>query len=330
MKTYNYNFYTKIRSWFDRSSPLYATRLALLISVFLSFAGIYLGTSLDSLAVQTNGLISAVDILYSFIFITAVRQSMKSPDYAFNYGYGKYESLFLLGAGGVLSGILSFTLYDTIVHFGDSTKYVGNRNILIAFSMLSAIIMLTMHRIQKKAAKVHKIPSLEYDAALWKVDTIVEFGVILNLIIGYAFDEFGLRNVAKYIDSTTAIILVSYALIIPLKGARTAFNQLLDRTVDEEIQFNLLSVVAENINRFCEFKAMHTRQSGKDLFIELDVIMPFDYSIEQKYELEKTIQKSIKEKYPNSIPRLYVIPCNRECIKDGRCTCPVRGKGEIN
>ncbi len=329
MKIYNYNLSTKSRKIFDSNSPLFATRISIVVSVVFSIVGIYLGITEDSLAVQINGLISAVDILYSFIFITAVKQSMKSPDYAFNYGYGKYESLFLLGAGSMLTAILSFTLYDTVIHFSASGKLVGNRFLLIGFSAVSAIVMLFMHFLQKKAALKHKMPSLEYDAQIWRVDSIIEFGVIGNLLLGLLLEKLGYSLAAKYIDSSSAIMLVGYALVFPIRGAKAAFNQLLDRTADEDIQFNLLAVIAENINNFCEFKAMHTRQSGKDLFIELDVVMPYDFTMEQKYEVEQKISSSIKEKYSNSIPRLYVIPCQKDCIIDGKCTCPVKNRGGL-
>lgn len=329
MVTYRYNIINKIISWFDPKSPIFTARLSMLISALLSIWGITLGVREGSLAVQTNGFLSAVDILYSFIFIAAVRQSMRNPDYTFNYGYGKYESLFLLGAGSMLTGLLGFTLYDTILHYGDSTKLVGNRLLLIGFSVASALIMLVMHNLQYKAAKKYKLPALEFDAKMWRVDTIVEFGVIINLIIGYILENSDYSVFAKYIDSSTAIVLVAYALIFPIKGAKSAFNQLLDRTVDDEIQFNILATVVDNINNFCEFKSLHTRQSGKDLFIELDVVMPYDFTIEQKFDLEKKMRDSIKAKYPNSIPRMYVVPCEKDCIIDGKCKCPVKNNYKL-
>ena len=74
----------------------------------------------------------------------------------------------------------------------------------------------------------------------------------------------------------------------------------------------------------CEFKTVHTRQSGKDIFIELDIIMPYDYTLEEKFELEKDLKKEIMKKFPTSIPILYVVPCKRDCIYQGKRQCPVK------
>lgn len=319
------NLLNRITESFDSSSPLFAARLSLAVCGVLAVIGISLGLAEGSLAVLTNGLISAVDILNTFLILTAAKQSIKAPDYAYNYGYGKYESLSLLGAGCMLTGILGFAVYEAVgAALADKTGIILNRPLLISFSVFSVITMALMHSIQIRAAHRFKMPILEFEAKLWKIDTLIELGVILNLIIGLSLEMMNYHHISKILDNISAIALAGFALIMPVKGAKEAFNQLLDRTVDESIQFDLISVIAENINRFCEFKSMHTRRSGKDIFIELDLVMPYDYSIKQKFEVEKILSDAIKKKYPTSIPRVYVQPCEMDCIYENKCNCPVK------
>ena len=329
MKTYNFNIYTRLVKFFDTSSPVFAARMSAFVCAVLSVIGISLGIMEDSLAVLSNGLVSAIDILNSFLFLTAVKQSMRASDYSYNYGYGKYESLSLLGAGGMLTGILGFTLYETIRNFGTPAKAESNVFLLLAFSFASAFMMNQMHILQKRASVKYNIPSLAVDAAIWRMDMFMEIGVIINLIIGYALKNYHYENLAKIIDSATASLLVAFALTIPLRSAKNAFNQLLDRTADEQIQFDILAVIAENINKMCEFKTLHTRQSGRDLFIELDVIMPYDFTVEQIFEFETAICLAIKEKYPFSMPRVYVEPCQKDCVYGGIANCPLKKFGKM-
>jgi len=133
----------------------------------------------------------------------------------------------------------------------------------------------------------------------------------------------GLENVARVLDSATAVALLAFALKVPFTHARGALDQLLDRTLPEDIQLDIISVIVENISRICEFKNVHTRRSGKDMFIELDVIMPFDYTLETAFRVEKDIMDAITDKYPNAIVRMYVVPCNHECVQEGQRFCPV-------
>ena len=117
--------------------------------------------------------------------------------------------------------------------------------------------------------------------------------------------------------------MVFTAIRIPFLYGKEALNQLLDKTVGEEIQMDILTIIVGNLNTFCEFKGVHTRQSGKDLFIEIDLVMPFHYTLEQNYSVETTIKDDVKSKFPDAILRVYSTPCLRDCIKNGKCFCPV-------
>lgn len=324
MTTYKFNIFTKIQKWFDTSSPVYTTRLSMLVCILMASGGIIIGITEESLAVQINGLISAIDILNSIIFITAVNHSMKSPDHVFNYGYGKYESLSLLAAAGLLLIVLGYALYEAALTFGNQASEGGNYYVLLSYSIVTLGVMLTMYKMQRKAAKRFKMPILDYDAQIWKIDSMLEIGVLSNLILGAILQYFHQIKVLFIIDSITAVGLLIFALKVPLKGSKDALNQLLDRTLPDEIQFNILGVVAENLTKMCEFRNVHTRQSGKDIFIEIDVIMPNDYTIDEKWALEVEIKNKILKLYPTAVPRLYTTPCKGDCIQNGVSYCPVK------
>ncbi len=117
-----------------------------------------------------------------------------------------------------------------------------------------------------------------------------------------------------------------YLFTIPILNIRFAIDILLDKPASDEIQFNILSVVVDNIKNYCEFRSLQVRYAGKKLLIEIEVVLPYDFTIEQKYELEKRFDKQIKDIYSNSITRLYVIPCNRDCSENDQLNCPIKNK----
>jgi divalent metal cation (Fe/Co/Zn/Cd) transporter len=167
------------------------------------------------------------------------------------------------------------------------------------------------------------MPILKYDSELWKMDGFIELGVLANLLIASVLLYYGESKIAVIFDSIFAIIISIIALRVPLKGSQEALNQILDKTLPDEIQFDIIAVVAENLNDMCEFKQVHTRQSGKDIFIELDIVLPFDSTIETKFGFEKQLQDKIKEKYPTAISRVYAVACDKDCIFGGTRRCPV-------
>lgn len=330
MEILKFNPYTKFKSWFVVGSPVFTTRISLLISIIIAVAGITIGILENSLAVKTNGIVAALDILNSALFLHAVNMSVRNPDYIFNYGYGKYESISILASAISLIFVLGYTSFEAISNFGVSEPEDSNYLTLILFSFLSFVLMRIVWRIQLYSAKKYKMPILKYDADLWKTDSIIELVVLSNLVLGLILQSFELRYYGLMLDSGIAVSLIIFALIVPLKGSRDALNQLLDRTVSEDIQLNVLGSVTENLKHFCEYKSLHTRQSGKDIFIEIDIVLPYDSTIEYKDFVEKEICNNIKKKFPTSVPRVYAVSCDRSCINNGQKNCPMEKIRELN
>ncbi len=308
---------------FRQSTPQSTAILSLVACVVLAASGIILGLSQDSLAVRTNGIIAAIDILNSIVLVAAINRSIRSPDYIFNYGYGKYESLALLLSATLLLITSGFTIRQSWVDYSHGVV-THNYPALSVYSALSLVFVNFIARIQSRRAKRYDMPMLNYDADVWRTDTLMEAFVLAGLLCGWFFFHLHHTAIARICDALSALAVLALALRVPLQHGRDAINQLLDRTLPDEVQFDILAVVSENISSFCEFKAVHTRQSGKDMFVEIDVVMPFDYSFEQAYPVEKAMQEAIRTKHANAITRIYATPCPRDCIRDGKCYCPVK------
>lgn len=322
MKKYQLK-YSNISKLIDLNSPVFVSKLSLFVCILLSVFGILLGTSERSLAVQINGLIALVDVINALFFLSAVRHSVKMPDLFYNYGYGKYESLSVLVGATLLILITALALYETVMMLGEKTVE-SNYTLLLSFSAFSFILMYLMSRFQQRAAEKHKMPILEYDSKVWKNDSFLELGIVANLMAGAILFRQGFGNYADMLDSVTAVVLLAFALKVPIKYGRKALDELLDRTLPEEFQYDILACIVDNISKMCEYRGVHTRKAGRDIFIEVDVIMPYDITLEEAFQTEKAIQNSITEKYPTSILRLYVMPCSRDCVYHGKNNCPVK------
>ncbi|MCC6845780.1 MAG: cation diffusion facilitator family transporter [Bacteroidetes bacterium] len=311
------------RRWFAFRSPTFIPRISLLLCVTLAGAGIALGASENSLSIATNGLIALVDVLNSMLFIAAVDRATRDADATFNYGYGKYESLAMLTSASLLTFVALYVLVHAI-GFMDTTAHGERPWILLTFSLGSGAAMYGMAAITRRYANKFQYQMLHYDAALWRLDSFMELIVSANILIGIILLNTGYGGAARLLDSAVAVLLVALAFRLPLKHGRSALNQILDRTLDEDMQLKLLGVVSENLHNFCEFRSIRSRQSGRDIFIEMDVVMPFDYTLEDAYALERQIEVPVNELYPSAIFRMYVTPCPRDCIREGVCFCPVK------
>lgn len=318
------NITNKLRA---RNAPLYISKVSILVFILTAVIFLSLGFALNILMFQAVAVILFIESICNFLQYRALKLSLRKPDYVFNYGYGKYESLSIF-----LSTIFNsvYLLYLFIISFSYSThiKIVDFEGLLIGILILVILlIFIRLSVVQKKQSQTYQIESLKSLRRRLKDLTIFIFSILVAFIIHFILLK--LTNILYVLifDYTYSILLIIINLKTPLSRVRNALDQLMDKNLPEYIQYDLIGIIAENLHRMCKFNTMHTRQSGNDLFIELDIILPWDYSIEQKYDLEKDIKSAILLKYPNSIIRLYVLPCDKECIDDNGCSnCPIKKK----
>lgn len=297
--------------------------MSLLACAIIAGISLVIGIWEHSLVVRTNGFITLIDIGNSLLFLAAIERSTRSPDFAFNYGYGKYESLAIL-VSAVLLAILTIVTIIEAVSLMREPPHDTNTTVLVVWSAMAFLIMRnTSHRLEKNALRFHQ-PMLRYDAELWRMDSWVEVGVIVGIVIGGFFRGIGSFQGAVIADTITSIALLLFTLNVPIRHGREAFRQLLDRTLPDSMQYEILRIIADKHNRMCEFRSVHTRQSGRDIFIEIDLVMPYDYNLETLYLLERDILKELNDEFPTAIPRVYVTPCDKRCELHGTTTCPVK------
>lgn len=297
--------------------------MSLLACVIIASISLVIGIWEHSLVVRTNGFITLIDIGNSLLFLAAIERSTRSPDFAFNYGYGKYESLAIL-VSAVLLTILTIVTIIEAVSLMREPPHDTNTAVLVIWSVIAFLIMRnTSYRLEKNALRFHQ-PMLHYDAELWRMDSWVEVGVIGGIVIGGFLRVIGSFQGAVVADTITSIALLLFTLNVPIRHGREAFRQLLDRTLPDSMQYEILRIIANKHNRMCEFRSVHTRQSGRDIFIEIDLVMPYDYNLETLYLLERDILKELNDEFPTAIPRVYVTPCDKRCELHGKTTCPVK------
>jgi cation diffusion facilitator family transporter len=318
----------RVRPLFRRNRPEYASTVSLIACVVLAIGSIILGAVQQSLVIQTNGYISLIDIGNSLLFLTAVQRSARSADVTFNYGYGKYESLAILVSANLLIVLGIFTIAEA---FNLSARYdsSGNTVLLMAWSSFAFVLMRGVSRLLKRYANRFHMPMLRYDAELWRVDSLVELGIIAEVILVGILLWLQLEEIALGVEVAASLALVAITLRVPLRHGREALQQLLDRTLPDEMQYEILAVISENASRMCAFKSVHTRQSGKDIFIEIDLVMPYDYTLGQLYVLERGMIDKLHERFPTAIPRVYVTPCDGTCNYPGGTNCPVKALSAV-
>ena len=302
--------------------PLYAPILGATLKALFGALGVIFYFAFGSLIYLFVGLVALIDLVNSIFIYFAVKQSIRNAEIAFNYGGGKYESLAVLWSFFALSHLA----YKSIILFDEFKISQSNFLPLYAFLFISALAFYLLQKLQYESARHNNLSLISSEAFLLGSKYFLEAIPFLLLLIS----EFSAKFI--FITSTfNSAFIAVFALIAALfiksfVQVKSAFKQLMDKPLPENMQFELLAVITENIDKFCQFKAFHTRSSGKDIFIEIDIVMPWDFTVEDTYKVEMILIKQILEKFPNSLPRVYVFPCRKDCIYEDKINCPIKNR----
>ena len=95
--------------------------------------------------------------------------------------------------------------------------------------------------------------------------------------------------------------------------ARKAFFNLLDATVGEESQMEILKHLGGHLDEFCEFRGLRSRVAGRKKFVEFKLIVPEDIPFLKGYKTVERIEQEIQENIPDCEVQITMQPCARDC-----------------
>lgn len=312
---------------FSTSKKNVLRRIILTVGILflLCLANIYLGVIYHQIFLIILGLSLLINLAYCLTIYFAEANKNQYPDYLFQYGYTKFESIFIV-LHFFLSFIIAIITFHLTIILNISTIIIriDNQLLLLGYIFFCSLILILLKKIFDRNLSGTNNRELVYNFIVWKNTLIMYFVCFVFISIAILFYQAEKAKFLIHLDKILAGLLSIYLFIIPISNIKNAIDILIDKPASDEIQFNILSVVVENIKNYCEFRRLQVRSAGKKLLVEIEVVLPYDYTIEQKYKLEKRFDKQIKDIYLNSITRLYVVPCNRDCSENDQLDCPIR------
>ncbi len=311
-------------AWLDTSAPDFGLRVGLYACIALATIGLILAVASNSLAVGLTALIAAVDIIRAALVVTAHRRSRPTQADLPQQSNSKYESLAAVLTALPLAVIILLALIGALLSLFDHAALIAHPWPRLGYAGLFFASMRYLARRQTMAAQLFQRDELLRDAARRRTLALTGLILLLSSLIGMIPAVADHYLLARAIDVVSALTIAVTAFASPLGQMRRSLAELLDQRLPEDVQLDIISVIGANITRICEFKSIHTRRSGNELFMELDVILPFDCTLEQAFTIEQHIQGELTAKYPNALVRMYAEPCQRDCIHNGRRHCPIK------
>lgn len=309
----------------NTKSMMLAVKVSLISNIILFLIKAITLLMVRSLAVAADLGISAIALCVSGILYYAIKMSDKPADPFHNYGYGKIENVTEAIEGVVLIGLALAMSVQAMLHMVHPGE-VHSPLIGLIGSSLGVAINFWGSAFIMKLAKQTASPALKAEGLHFRLEGYISLTITLSFAVVMVMQKASLLTLATYVDPI-ATLLVSTAIAVPsVRLLKEAYMKLLDASIGEESQMDVIKALARHHERYCDFNNIRTRSAGRKQFVDIHLVMPEHISIKSAHKIAGALKQDIAGAIAESEVTVHIEPCDRNCAftKDNQ-PCPYAG-----
>ena len=265
-----------------------------------------------SIVLFADALKCANEILATFFAWLTLRKMAKGGAGAYDYGLGKFETITSIVTGGVMFISLALVFFiaiyriiipEEIVHEG---AYLG--------VVLMVIGVCTNTWLWRKNASLYRqspSPIIDSQWRLFRTKAFSDFSVLASLLATLALSHF---SWSLYIDPLASFIIAGFLLSSGYRVITSSLPDLLDRTLDEELQMVIIRHLAEFFDDYTALHGIRSRRSGTNVYIEIFLEFDGNRKMAEVQESINRIRASLERNIPKS--SVSIVPTDTP-VQDG-------------
>jgi cation diffusion facilitator family transporter len=244
------------------------------------------GAVTGSVAILTEAIHSAIDLIASFIAFLSVRQAEEPADAGHRYGHEKFENV-AAAAEGVLilvgSGVIVYAAVRSLVR-GPELESLGFGIAVVAFATL---VNLAVSAWLFRRARETQSPALEGDATHLRTDAYTSLGVLVGLALVHWTGQ-------EWLDPVVALAIAVAIVVTGLRLVARSWRVL----VDEALPADELSAIRDAIAGFAHrevagYHMLRTRRAGARRYVDLHVQFRAGTTLERAHATAHELQDEI-------------------------------------
>ncbi|MFN9340761.1 MAG: cation diffusion facilitator family transporter [Candidatus Kapaibacterium sp.] len=240
----------------------------------------------------------------------SLRRIIYGRNQEFDYGIGKLESL-----SSVFVGVLMALAVLIIV--GNSIKnilhpgHVEGLGLYISgvAQIVFGVINTKMALNSRRIAKVSPSPIITAQQQLFTTRAFGNIFILLSLSLSMALHDY---TWSAYIDPVASLVIAGFIGFSAMGVFTDSFNDLLDKTLDEEYQMIILRELALHFDEYEDLHGIRSRRSGSHVFIEIFLECDTDKKVGDIQSFMDTLRKDLESKIANS---RVIIGLSQERVK---------------
>ena len=278
--------------------------IAQLLAELPSFVAVLVSAILSrNLLVYVDLLDSSMYLISLVLIVVLSKKLTKDLRYEYNYGVGKMEAIASLLCDGMgcfgLLITLGFSVQAIIFPQQPSDfviAVVGLKVINVAFDTAFFVK-------QRKITKIHSsaISNANYAEALSSL--LFDSVALVSLFVMWLLRA---NPIGGYIAPIVSLFVVIYLMIGYVKRIRQALIELTDKTLPEEEQMKILSILTRHYDSYSQVHSVNSHKSGDCIRIDMHLSFERNTSFEEILTLKKQMQDELDSQFGNCIVNIIV------------------------
>lgn len=261
-------------------------------------------------AILSRNLLVYVDLLDSSMYLISLvlivllsKKLTKDLRYEYNYGVGKIEAIASLLCDGMGCFGLLITLgfsVQAIIRPEQPSDFVIA---VVGLKVINVSFDTAFFVKQRKITKIHSsaISNANYAEALSAL--LFDSVALVSLFVMWL-----LRNnpIGGYISPVVSIFVAIYLMFGYVKRIRQALTELTDKTLPEEEQMKILSILTRHYDSYSQVHSVNSHKSGDCIRIDMHLSFERNTSFEEILTLKKQMQDELDSQFGNCIVNIIV------------------------
>jgi cation diffusion facilitator family transporter len=278
-----------------------AARFSIVSNTVLIVLKVIAGVLTGSVAIITEAVHSAVDLMASVITYFSVRKAEEPADRSHPYGHEKVENL-----AAALEGVLivlgaAIIIYEAIGNLAEGSD-IENLGIGIGVIGFSALVNFVISSYLYRQAKLTESPALEGDAAHLRTDAFTSLGVLVSLAL------VAITGVEE-LDAVAALVVAGAIVFAGVRLVTRSSRVLVDEALPEdELDAIAAAIEGHDAPEVLGYHKLRARRAGSHRYIDLHVQFARGTSLERAHQLSHELQRAIRGKMAGADVLIHLEP----------------------
>ena len=261
-------------------------------------------------AILSKNLLVFIDLFDSFMYLISLslivilsKKLTKDLRYEYNYGVGKIEAISSLLCDGI-------AFFGLLIALGLSVREIISPEqpsdfviAVVGLKVINVVFDTGFYVKQRKITKIHNsaISKANYAEALSAL--LFDSVALVSFLAMWLLRD---NAIGGYISPVVSIFVAIYLMFGYVKRTRQALIELTDKTLPEDDQMKILSILTKYYSSYSQFHAINSHKSGDITRVDIHLSFEKDTSFEQIITLKQQMQSEIDSLLGNCIVNIIV------------------------